>query len=86
MTNQTDLLLEAGVAKVDAMKIDIEGFEVPVLEAFYQTAPRALWPRVVIGEIVGDGGEPLKKLLISHGYRLERATKMNGILILEAMP
>lgn len=81
-----DLLVEAGVTQVDAMKIDIEGFEVPVLEAFYQTAPRALWPRVVIGEIVGDGGEPLKRLLVSHGYRLKRATKMNGILVLEAMP
>lgn len=77
-----ELLREAGVAKVDVMKIDIEGFEVPVLEVFYRTAPRALWPRVVIGEIVGEGGEPLKKLLVSHGYQLERATKMNGILIL----
>jgi hypothetical protein len=53
-----------------------------VLEAFYQTAPRALWPRFVIGEIVGEGGEPLKNLLVTLGYRLERCTKMNGILVL----
>jgi FkbM family methyltransferase len=77
-----DLLLEAGVDHVDAMKIDIEGFEVPVLEAFFSSAPRPLWPRHVIGEIVGEGGEPLKDLLLSHGYRLDRCTKMNGILIL----
>lgn len=77
-----DILLESGVEKVDAMKIDIEGFEVPVLEAFFRTAPRSLWPRFVIGEIVGEGGEPLKNLLVSRGYRLDRCTKMNGILIL----
>ncbi|MEO5917663.1 MAG: FkbM family methyltransferase [Luteolibacter sp.] len=77
-----DLLMEAGVDRVDAMKIDIEGFEVPVLEAFFKTAPRTIWPRFVIGEIVGEGGEPLKNLLVSHGYRLDRCTKMNGILVL----
>lgn len=77
-----DILTEAGVTKVDAMKIDIEGFEVPVLQAFFATAPRSLWPRFVIGEIVGEGGEPLKNLLISHGYRLDHCTKMNGILVL----
>ena len=77
-----DLLLEAKVDRVDAMKIDIEGFEVPVLEAFFNTAPRSLWPRFVIGEIVGEGGESLKNLLISRGYRLDRCTKMNGILVL----
>lgn len=82
-----EILQTAEVSRVDAMKIDIEGFEVPVLEAFFKTAPRALWPRLVIGEIVGEGGEPLKKLLIGQGYRLDRCTKMNGILVLaDALP
>lgn len=77
-----DILLDAQVSKVDAMKIDIEGFEVPVLEAFFKTAPRTLWPRLIIGEVVGDGGENLKNLLFFHGYRLQRCTKMNGILVI----
>ncbi|MES2477106.1 MAG: FkbM family methyltransferase [Verrucomicrobiota bacterium] len=77
-----DLLLEAKVERVDAMKIDVEGLEVPVLEAFFKAAPRTLWPRFIIGEIIGKGGEPLKNLLISHGYRLDHCTKMNGILVL----
>ncbi len=77
-----DLLREAGVTRVDAMKIDIEGHEVPVLEAFYRMAPRSLWPRLVIGEIVGDGGGALKTLLTGVGYHVEKATKMNGILVL----
>ena len=78
-----ELLEEAGVHKVDAMKIDIEGFEVPVLEAFYATAPRSLWPKLVIGEIVGPDGSALKSLLVSKGYTVQHSTKMNGILVLE---
>ena len=75
-----DLLREAGATRIDAMKIDIEGHEVPMLEAFFRDAPRTLWPRLVIGEIVGDGGGPLRALLTGHGYRVEAGTKMNGIL------
>jgi FkbM family methyltransferase len=78
-----DLLNEAGVSKVDAMKIDIEGFEVPVLTAFFATAPKHLWPQLIVGEIVGEGGAPLKELLISKGYQLQHCTKMNGILVLK---
>ena len=77
-----DILHEAGATRVDAMKIDIEGHEVPVLEAFFQTAPRSLWPRLIIGEIVGKSGEPLQQLLITLGYHLTKCTKMNGILYL----
>lgn len=76
------VLNEAGATRVDAMKIDIEGHEVPVLSAFFRDAPRALWPRLIIGEIVGDGGGALKSLLTGLGYRVERTTKMNGILVL----
>jgi FkbM family methyltransferase len=81
-----EILQTAGVSKVDAMKIDIEGFEVPVLESFFKVAPRPIWPRLVIGEIVGEGGEPLKKILIAQGYRLDHCTKMNGILVLPDAP
>lgn len=77
-----DVIREAEVSKVDVMKIDIEGHEVSVLEAFYRTAPRALWPQWIIGEIVGDEGGGLRKLLISQGYRVHSETKMNGILTL----
>lgn len=80
-----ELLHEVGVAKVDAMKIDIEGHEVPVLEAFYRDAPKELWPRWVIGEIVGDEGGLLRKLLVSKGYRVLRETKMNGVLVLDGV-
>lgn len=74
-----DLLKEAGFSQVDALKIDIEGQEIPVLETFFNTAPRNLWPRMIIGEIVGADGDAFQQLLVSRGYQLARATKMNGI-------
>lgn len=80
-----ELLREVGATRVDAMKIDIEGHEVPVLEAFFRDAPHDLWPRLVIGEIVGEGGGALHALLTRHGYRVESATKMNGILRLPGL-
>jgi hypothetical protein len=44
------ILDEAGVAKVDALKIDIEGFEDRALVPFFKEAPQALWPRAVVIE------------------------------------
>jgi FkbM family methyltransferase len=44
------ILEEAGVEKVDALKIDIEGFEDRVLTGFFRDAPQTLWPRAVVIE------------------------------------
>lgn len=77
------LLEQAGVVKVDAMKIDIEGLEVTVLESFFANAPQTLWPRMIIGETVGDGGVALRELLRAKGYKLKQSTRMNGIFIHE---
>ena len=44
------ILDEAGTAHVDAIKIDVEGFEDRVLTGFFAEAPPALWPRAVVIE------------------------------------
>jgi FkbM family methyltransferase len=44
------ILAEAGISKVDALKIDVEGFEDRVLTGFFRDAPPALWPRAVVIE------------------------------------
>lgn len=77
------LLEQAGVSKVDALKIDIEGLEVKVLKSFFANAPLALWPRMIIGETVGNGGIALFELLHSKGYQLKQRTRMNGIFVHE---
>ena len=44
------ILDEAGVSHVDALKIDVEGFEDRVLTGFFAEAPQSLWPRAVVIE------------------------------------
>jgi FkbM family methyltransferase len=44
------ILEEAGVSRVDALKIDVEGFEDRVLTGFFADAPQALWPRAIVIE------------------------------------
>jgi hypothetical protein len=39
-----------GESAVDALKIDVEGFEDRVLTGFFAEAPQALWPRAVVIE------------------------------------
>ena len=40
----------AGAVHVDALKIDVEGFEGCVLTGFFKEAPQGLWPRAVVIE------------------------------------
>jgi len=44
------ILGDAGADHVDALKIDVEGFEDRVLTGFFKEAPRGLWPRAVVIE------------------------------------
>jgi FkbM family methyltransferase len=41
---------DAGADHIDALKIDVEGFEDRVLTSFFRDAPRSLWPRAVVIE------------------------------------
>ena len=61
----------AGLACIDALKIDVEGFEDRVLFPFFAEAGKALWPRlVVIEHIMPDvWQENCLDLLARHGYR-----------------
>jgi FkbM family methyltransferase len=44
------VLEEAGVSRLDALKIDVEGFEDRVLTGFFRQAPASLWPHAVVIE------------------------------------
>lgn len=75
-----DLLEAQGFARVDALKLDIEGHEAPVLKQFFETAPKALWPALVILEAQRGAETPALALLRSQGYELVERTKLNAIL------
>src|SRR3979490_3254939 len=44
------ILGDAFVSYVDALKIDVEGYEDRVLTGFFKQAPQSLWPRAVVIE------------------------------------
>jgi FkbM family methyltransferase len=44
------ILEDVAISHIDALKIDIEGYEDRVLTGFFQQAPTSLWPRAVVIE------------------------------------
>jgi len=80
-TTLLGLLDDHRITTPDAMKMDIEGFEHDVLQAFFTTAAPERFPRLLILE--NSHKEPLTeavRLVLTHGYRILARTRMNVIL------
>ena len=76
------ILADAGVSKVDSLKIDVEGFEDRVLTGFFAEAPPTLWPRAVVIEHLSRE-EWLKDCIgdmIARGYAQAGRTRSNTLL------
>lgn len=63
-----DVVRAAELARIDFLKIDIEGHEVPALGPFLETVPKDLLPRMVLAETKHDKGNALSTLLLKAGY------------------
>lgn len=79
-----DLVIEQQLDHIDVMKIDIEGHELQALEPFFETADPALWPQKILIEVGREHTSPAMGLCLARGYRLQKATKINAYLSLEA--
>ncbi|HSH96545.1 MAG TPA: FkbM family methyltransferase [Roseimicrobium sp.] len=86
MTTLAEHVRQKGIARIDAMKIDVEGHEMDVLEPFFETAPRSVWPRLLISERVHEAGQGISQLLASRGYILASHSRLNGIYRLSDSP
>jgi FkbM family methyltransferase len=77
------ILEEANATKVDALKIDVEGFEDRVLTTFFREAPEALWPRAVVIEHLSreEWLEDCLADMIGRGYRETGRTRSNTLLL-----
>jgi len=77
------ILEEAGVTRVDALKIDIEGFEDRALVPFFGDAPQTLWPRAVVIEHLSrdEWQQDCIADMISRGYREAGRTRSNTFLL-----
>jgi hypothetical protein len=76
------ILGEAGVSAVDALKIDIEGFEDRALIPFFSEAPPSLWPRAVVIEHLSrdEWQQDCIADMIARGYREVGRTRSNTLL------
>jgi FkbM family methyltransferase len=78
------ILGDAGVSHVDALKIDVEGYEDRVLIGFFREAPPSLWPRAVVIEHLSRN-EWLKDCIADmreRGYTETGKTRSNTMLVL----
>lgn len=77
------ILDDAGVTRVDALKIDVEGFEDRVLTGFFKEAPASLWPAAVVIEHLSQD-EWLNDCIADmqvRGYIATGKTRSNTLLI-----
>ena len=82
-----DVVEDAGLDRIDCLKVDVEGGEADVLRPFLRSAPRPLWPRRLVVELKrgprdGRRSEDLPAWLAGSGYRLELRTRLNGVFSL----
>jgi FkbM family methyltransferase len=76
-----DVLMEQGLQSIDALKIDVEGFEDVILVPFFRDAPRSLWPRLLIIEDTSSLWQvDLLSELSALGYSVAARTKLNVLL------
>jgi FkbM family methyltransferase len=77
------ILADAKVARVDALKIDVEGFEDRVLIGFFAQAQEPLWPRTVVIEHLSrnEWRKDCIADMIARGYREAGKTRSNTLLL-----
>jgi len=76
------ILEDVGVTSVDALKIDIEGFEDRVLTGFFKQAPQALWPRAIVIEHLSrdEWHDDCIADVLARGYAQSGRTRSNTLL------
>lgn len=82
-----DVVREAGLRRIDCLKVDVEGHEADVIQPYLRGSPRALWPRHVIVELgqahLNRQRSPgLAARLAAWGYRPVLRTRLNGLFTL----
>lgn len=71
-----ELVAQAGLDRIDFLKIDIEGYEAHALNHFFESSPRTLWPRFV--NIESPQGIDWE----GRGYSVVNRTRQNTLLCL----
>lgn len=73
------VVVDRGLTRIDALKIDVEGNELEILDGFFAAVPDAVWPGLLIVELHGTEGVPAS--LAKRGYTRIEGTRLNGIFV-----
>lgn len=84
MTTLPHFMEQNGIKTINALKIDIEGYECDALEPLFSEMPTTAWPQLLICEVVHDESNQLAALLERTGYKLVKSGRLNGIYRLQA--
>jgi FkbM family methyltransferase len=80
-----DILQSLNLDRVNGAKLDIEGFEFRVLDAFFLTAPPHLFPDFFIFEhnnaLAQKSGGDVRRLLTEKGYTVSHITDQNYLAV-----
>lgn len=81
------ILDRAGASRVDALKIDVEGFEDRVLTPFFKDASQALWPRAVVIEHLArdEWQDDCIADMLAKGYAQAGKTRSNTFLLRDSI-
>jgi len=75
------LASEFDLDHINALKIDVEGYEEKVLRPFFQNAPQSLWPQAILIETAAPKTPtPAIEVCFKAGYEVHTWTHMNAIL------
>jgi FkbM family methyltransferase len=77
------ILDDSSVSHIDALKIDVEGYEDRVLTGFFQQAPPSLWPRAVVIEHLSrdEWRDDCIADMHARGYAETGKTRSNTLLL-----
>jgi FkbM family methyltransferase len=77
-----DICADLAITRLGAIKIDIEGYEDRALLPFFRSAPKSLWPRVILMEISGSRSwnEDCLRALQEMGFHIKWQSKRDALL------
>lgn len=76
-----DIMNRFQIERPDVVKLDIEGYELPVLKGFFENAQHDRWPKYIqLEQQRKEELNPAVRYAMQKGYRLIKRTRMNVIL------
>ena len=79
-----DIVMAEKLERIDAIKVDVEGFEDRVLDPFFRHAPEFLLPRVVVAEHTWSSAWQSDWITcaVARGYREHDRTRQGNVILI----